>query len=97
MKRSIVERIIRELKSGQKSIGHIAEEVGVGWKTCEGYLEALKALGSVSETRTKRERLFALVPRHVPFLITIPSVKAPESIDVLNESPPDRGEVEDLT
>ena len=97
MKREMVKKIVKELESGSRSIGYIARTLGIGWKTCEEYLGGLKMLGIVTETKTKRERLFTLISPRGPTLVTIPSVRAPESIDILKEQPPNPREVEDLT
>jgi len=59
METEIVKKIVSTLHDSPKSINQIAEAVDIGWKTCEKYLESLKLLGIVEETRTARERVFS--------------------------------------
>lgn len=35
-----LEGILKELGEGAKPVGEIAKRLGIGWKTCEKYLEA---------------------------------------------------------
>jgi len=55
----IVKKIVSAVYDSPKSINQIAEAAGIGWRTCEKYLESLKLLGTVEETRTARERIFS--------------------------------------
>lgn len=59
MEVEIVKKIVSTVHDSPKSINQIAEAVDIGWKTCEKYLESLKLLGIVEETRTMRERVFS--------------------------------------
>ncbi len=58
MKTGIVKKIVSAVHDSPKSLNQIAKEADVGWRTCEKYLESLKLLGIVEETRTARERIF---------------------------------------
>jgi len=57
---SVVKKILWSLSLSPKPINHLAREAGVGWKTCEKYLEGLKLCGVVEETVTTRERVFSV-------------------------------------
>jgi len=57
---AVVKRLISALSGGPKPINQLAKETGIGWKTCEKYLESLKLLGQVEEITTRRERVFSV-------------------------------------
>jgi DNA-binding IscR family transcriptional regulator len=79
------------------AVRKIAREVGVGWKTCSRYLESLRELGLVVEVKTAKGSLYtAHGPRRAK-LLTVPRVKVGTSFELIDESPPPAGEVEDLT
>jgi predicted transcriptional regulator len=59
----IVKKVLRELEKSSASINELASAIGIGWKTCENYLESLKIAGVVEETRTKNQRIFSLSKR----------------------------------
>jgi len=59
MEAEIVKKIVSAVYDSPKSINQIAQEADIGWKTCEKYLESLKLLGIVEETRTAGERVFS--------------------------------------
>ena len=63
MEPAIVKEIVNAIRQSPKSINQIAEGVGIGWKTCEKYLESLKMLGIVEETKTARARIFSFKER----------------------------------
>jgi len=56
----VVKRIVSALSGGPKPINQLAKEVGIGWKTCDRYLESLKLLGQVEEVTTPKERVFSI-------------------------------------
>jgi len=56
----VVKRIVSALSGGPKPINQLAKEVGIGWKTCDRYLESLKLLGQVEEVTTPRERILSI-------------------------------------
>jgi predicted transcriptional regulator len=57
----VIKKVLQELERSPASINELASAVGIGWKTCENYLESLKITGTVEETRTKNQRIFSLV------------------------------------
>jgi len=59
VEKGIVKKIVSAVHDSPKSLNQIAKEADIGWRTCEKYLESLKLLGIVEETRTARERIFS--------------------------------------
>lgn len=67
--------ILKELAEGPKPVGEIAKRLGIGWKTCEKYLEGLKLAGVVVELRTPKERIFMLRRPRRARLLSVPRVR----------------------
>ncbi len=57
---AVIKRVLQELEKSSASINELASAIGIGWKTCENYLEGLKITGTVEEIRTKNQRIFSL-------------------------------------
>ncbi|MFQ6086340.1 MAG: winged helix-turn-helix domain-containing protein [Candidatus Bathyarchaeia archaeon] len=92
-----LEGILKELGEGAKPVGEIAKRLGIGWKTCEKYLEGLKMAGVVVELRTPKERIFMLRRPRRARLLSVPRVRVGATFESVHEEPPRPGEVEDLT
>lgn len=90
-------KIISALEERPEPIGELAKKVGVGWKTCERYLESLKKAGIVAEVRTPKERLFLIRQRSGPRLLVVPRAKVGLTFKFLDEAGPRPSDVEDLT
>lgn len=82
----VLKKIVKNLTEGPKPIAQIASDVGIGWKTCEKYLEGLKALGYVEEKRTKKERLFQCIKETKIARITTIPVSAPRDLKILKKT-----------
>lgn len=93
METVIVKEIVSLVRQSPKSINQIAENVGIGWKTCEKYLESLKMLGVVEETKTARERIFSFRERRRGWLYPHAMKIVGNFIDRSPEKPPDNVEV----
>ena len=90
---AIVKEIINTIRQSPKSVNQIAENVGIGWKTCEKYLESLKMLGVIEETRTARERIFSFSKRRPGWLYPHAEKIVGNTIEHSPEKPPDEVEV----
>ena len=95
METEIVKRIVSAVHESPKSINQIAEAADIGWGTCEKYLEGLKLLGVVEETRTARERLFSLRERRRGWFYPHARRIIGNRIERSGDVPPEGG-VEDL-
>ena len=93
METAIVKEIISTIRQSPKSVNQIAESVGIGWKTCEKYLESLKMLGVIEETRTARERIFSFRERKQAWLYPHARKIVGNTIERSPEKPPDEVEV----
>ena len=60
---TVVKKVLQELEKAPVSINELASAIGIGWKTCEKYLESLKITGAVEETRTKNQRVFSIAKK----------------------------------
>jgi len=91
MEVKIVKKIVSTIHDSPKSINQIAEVVDIGWKTCEKYLEGLKLLGIVKETRTRRERVFAFRERRRGWLYPHSRRIIGNKVERSDEMPPASG------
>lgn len=91
MKTKIVKKIVSAVHDSPRSINQIAEAADIGWKTCEKYLESLKLLGIVEETRTARERVFSFRARRRGWLFPQTKRIVGNKIERSNEIPPESG------
>jgi DNA-binding transcriptional ArsR family regulator len=97
LKREILQKTHEQLQGSPRSIAEIADALGIGWKTSEESLMALKDLGLAYEFRMKKNRVFGLKRRPLGAQITILSeFKAPDDIIVLNKPKPKLEEISDL-
>lgn len=90
---AIVKEIINTIRQSPKSVNQIAENVGIGWKTCEKYLESLKMLGLVEETKTARERIFSFREGRKGWLYPHTRRIMGNTIERSPEKPPDEVEI----
>ncbi len=60
---AVVKKVLQELEKAPASVNELASAVGIGWKTCEKYLEGLKITGTVEEIKTKNQRVFSLTKK----------------------------------
>lgn len=88
METEIVKKIVSAVHDSSKSINQIAEAADIGWKTCEKYLESLKLLGIVEETRTAKERVFSLRERRRGWLFPHSRRIVGNKIERSDEIPP---------
>ncbi|MFQ6075987.1 MAG: winged helix-turn-helix domain-containing protein [Candidatus Bathyarchaeia archaeon] len=91
METEIVKKIVSTLHDSPKSINQIAEAAGIGWGTCEKYLESLKLLGVVEETRTARERVFSFRERRRGWLYPHARRIIGNRVERSDEIPPESG------
>jgi len=87
----IVKKIVSTLHDSPKSINQIAEAVDIGWKTCEKYLESLKLLGIVEETKTARERIFSFRERRRGWFFPHARRIVGNKVERSEEIPPESG------
>lgn len=90
---AIVKDIVSVVRKSPKSINQIAESVGIGWKTCAKYLESLKMLGVVEETKTARERIFSFREGRKGWLYPHTRRIIGNTIERSPEKPPDKVEI----
>jgi predicted transcriptional regulator len=89
MEIEIVKKIVSVVHDSSKSINQIAEAANIGWKTCEKYLESLKLLGIVEETKTARERVFSIREKRKGWLFPHARRIVGNKVERADEIPPE--------